>query len=51
MPRLSDIDGVAIWINTRDHLPPHFHARCYGSEIRIEIAMLSVLTGSLPAPK
>ena len=35
MPRLCLLDGIVIWINTRDHLPPHFHARFSGDEVRV----------------
>ncbi len=37
MPRLCLLDGIIIWINTRDHLPPHFHARCSGDEVRLRL--------------
>jgi Domain of unknown function (DUF4160) len=33
MPRLCYLDGIVIWINTRDHEPPHFHVRHSGDEI------------------
>ena len=51
MPRLCYLDGITIWINTRDHLPPHFHARYSGDEVRIELANMTVMTGRLPSTK
>ena len=51
MPRLCLLDGIVIWINTRDHLPPHFHARYSGDEVRIELENLTVLTGKLSPAK
>ena len=51
MPRLCLLAGIVIWVNTRDHLPPHFHARFSGAEVRVNIADLSVLTGALPRAK
>lgn len=51
MPILCRLDGTAIRINTRDHLPPHFHARYGDAEIRIDITTFTVMTGSLPAAR
>jgi Domain of unknown function (DUF4160) len=51
MPRLCYLDGIVIWINTRDHEPPHFHARHAGDEIRVEIETLNVMTGQLTPTK
>lgn len=51
VPRLCLLDGIAIWINTRDHLPPHFHAKYGGDEVHIRIQDMSVMTGRLPATK
>ena len=51
MPRLCLLAGIVIWVNTRDHLPPHFHARFSGAEVRVNIVDLSVLTGALPRAK
>jgi hypothetical protein len=31
-----EIDGLKLWINSSDHLPPHFHAKRRGQwEIRV----------------
>lgn len=51
MPRLCYLDGIVVWINTRDHEPPHFHARHSGYEIRVEIGTLKVMTGQLTSAK
>ena len=51
MPRLCLLDGIVIWVNTRDHDPPHFHARFSGAEVRVELATLTVMTGRLTAAK
>jgi hypothetical protein len=51
MPRLCYLDGIVVWINTRDHEPPHFHARQGGDEIRVEIGTLNVMTGQLTLAK
>ena len=51
MPRLCYLDGIVIWINTRDHEPPHFHARHAGDEIGVEIETLNVMTGQLTPTK
>lgn len=47
MPRLCLLEGIVIWINTRDHLPPHFHAKHGGDEVRIRLDDLAVMTGRL----
>ena len=51
MPRLYLLEGIVIWVNTRDHDPPHFHARFSGEEVRVELATLAVMTGGLTAAK
>ena len=51
MPRLCLLNGIIIWVNTRDHLPPHFHARYSGDEVRIRLDDLTVMTGQLGPPK
>lgn len=51
MPRLCLLNGIIIWINTRDHLPPHFHASYGGDEVRIELDDLAVMTGRLSPAK
>lgn len=51
MPRLCLLEGIVIWINTRDHLPPHFHAKHGDDEVRVELGTLIVMTGRLRSGK
>lgn len=51
MPRLCVLDGIVIWVNTRDHDPPHFHARFSGEEVRVELRSLIVMSGRLTPAK
>lgn len=51
MPRLCLLNGIIIWVNTRDHLPPHFHAKYSGYEVRIKLEDLTVMTGQLSPAK
>ena len=37
MPEISRFYGIVIFMNYKDHLPPHFHARYQGQEVTIEI--------------
>lgn len=48
MPVISRFLGIMIFINYRDHNPPHFHARYQDFEATIDINNLSVLSGKLP---
>jgi len=47
-PELSRFFGVVISMNTRDHLPPHFHVRYAEHEATFSIETGSLLQGSLP---
>jgi hypothetical protein len=38
MPQISRFFGIVIAMYHDDHRPPHFHARCGGQEIQVEIA-------------
>ena len=49
MPELSRFYGIVIYINPRDHLPPHFHAEYGEHEAAVEIATGAVLAGHLPS--
>jgi len=41
--------GIKIYINWRDHQPPHFHATYGGQEVIVSIRDLEVLEGSIPS--
>ena len=40
--------GIKIYINWRDHMPPHFHATYGGKEIIVSINELEVIDGEIP---
>jgi hypothetical protein len=48
MACIKIIDGIKIYIYTRDHNPPHFHAIVAEHEELIVIADLSTYTGKIP---
>lgn len=48
MSRISAFFGISIYIYYREHLPPHFHAIYAEHEAEVEIAGLTLLSGSLP---
>ena len=48
MPTICMFRGSKIFINWRDHLPPHFHATYSGQEVLVSINDLEVLEGSMP---
>ena len=37
MPTISRFYGIVVFINYRDHVPPHFHARYQDQEVTLEI--------------
>lgn len=37
MPELSRFFGVVVFMNYRDHNPPHFHARYGDQEVTVEL--------------
>jgi hypothetical protein len=41
--------GIKIFINWRDHQPPHFHATYGGSSVIVSIRDIEVLEGSMPS--
>jgi Domain of unknown function (DUF4160) len=47
MPELSRFLGIVIFMNYRDHQPPHFHARYNDYEITVELET-GVITGKMP---
>jgi hypothetical protein len=46
MPIISRFFGVVVFMNWRDHAPPHFHARYGDDEVLVEIETGQV-TGSM----
>ena len=49
MPTICMFRGIKIFINWRDHQPPHFHATYGGDEVIVSIRELEVLVGSMPS--
>ena len=47
MPTISRFYGIVIFMNYRDHNPPHFHARYQEYEITVGIEN-GVVTGTMP---
>jgi hypothetical protein len=47
MPRISEFDGIAIYMYYRDHAPPHFHAIYGENEAEIEISTGEIIVGDL----
>ena len=50
MPEISRFYGIVIEMRPRDHLPPHFHARCGDDRILVHIADGTII-GSFPKSK
>ena len=48
MPTISYFRGIKVFINWRDHLPPHFHASYGGDEVLVSIEEIEVIDGSIP---
>ncbi|HEX8271918.1 MAG TPA: DUF4160 domain-containing protein [Longimicrobiaceae bacterium] len=46
MPVISRFYGIVVFINYRDHNPPHFHARYQDQEVIVEIQS-GVVTGTM----
>ena len=49
MPRISDLDGIKIYMYYEDHNPPHFHAIVGSREMVVGIQPVVILAGKLPA--
>lgn len=49
MPTISTFRGIKVYINWREHRPPHFHAKYGGDEVIISINELEVLEGGMPS--
>jgi len=48
MPTVKTFDNIKIDINSRDHPPPHFHAKFAEFEELIEIETLETYAGKMP---
>lgn len=48
MPTISMFRGIKVYINWRDHMPPHFHAKYGSDEVIISINDIEVLDGEMP---
>ena len=48
MPTICMFRGIKIYINWREHQPPHFHATYAGQEILVSIRDLEAIDGELP---
>jgi hypothetical protein len=49
MPTISMFRGIKIYMNWREHQPPHFHATYAGQEVLVSIQELEVLEGDMPS--
>ena len=49
MPTISMFRGIKVYINWREHNPPHFHASYGGEEVTVLIEELEVLEGAIPS--
>ena len=48
MPTICMFRGIKIYINYRDHQPPHFHASYGDYECSININDIDLMTGEMP---
>lgn len=48
MPTICIFRGIKIYMNWREHQPPHFHAKYGSDEVAVSINDIEVLDGSLP---
>lgn len=49
LPTICMFRGIKIYINWREHQPPHFHAKYGGDEVLVSIKDLEVLEGGIPS--
>ncbi len=49
MPTISTFRGIKVFINWREHQPPHFHATYGGDEVIVSITEIEVIDGSIPS--
>ena len=48
MPTICSFRGIKVFINWREHRPPHFPATYGGEEVLVLIDELEVFEGSMP---
>ncbi len=48
MPTICMFRGIKIYINWREHQPPHFHATYGGQEVIVSIHDLEAIEGDFP---
>ena len=48
MPEISRFYGIIIYMNYKDHNPPHFHARYGEFKVVIKISDFAIMDGKLP---
>ena len=48
MPEISRFFGIIIYLNIKDHNPPHIHADYSGKEAVFEIGTGNMIQGKLP---
>ena len=48
MPTICMFREIKIYINWRDHMPPHFHAKYGDNEVIVSIGDIEVLEGTMP---
>lgn len=51
MPTICIFRGIKIYMNWREHQPPHFHAKYGSDEVAISINDIEVLEGGLQKKK
>ena len=49
MPTICMFRGIKIYINWREHQPPHFHAKYGSDEVVVGINDVEVIEGSIPS--
>ena len=48
MPKISEFNGISIYMLYGDHLPPHIHVRRAEWRAKLELGTGRVLRGALP---
>lgn len=49
MPTICMFRGIKIYINWREHQPPHFHAKYGSDEVIVSIQDAEVIAGNFPS--